>query len=104
MKLMVISDDETRATLAIDGDRQVVVRCKDVRAMREIVRRVKLHDRLIQVLQVFSSTQGMGNGIVDAMVAFGEGDPRQELVEERARKLINVVDVIVKGEELSELR
>jgi|SRR5215467_940152 len=105
MKLSYIAGDDVRAKLYIDGDaaRQVTVRGPDAtKIAKTIARRINMHDSMIAVLRVFATDGGMGAYLIDAMVSFGEGDPRQGEVERRIRAVINAVDVILKGAEVAE--
>lgn len=56
---------------------------------------------MIATLSIISSKQ-MGNLLVDAVVAMGDGDPRQAKVEKRLRSLVKMVDLLLNGAELSE--
>lgn len=102
-QLRLMTSDDVRATLYIDSDpaRLVTVHCNEApRVARQIARCVNMHDGMVQALQMFSSKE-MGSLLVDVVVASFEDEEKGEAVGRRLRALINAVDVILKGMELS---
>lgn len=104
MKLRYMTGSDSRATLCIDGDpaRLVTVRCQDATTVaRNLSLCVNMHEPMVRVLRVFSSQQ-MGSLLVDVVVTSFEDEARAAEVERRLRALVNAVDVLMKGLELTE--
>jgi hypothetical protein len=92
------------SVLDIDGDPSsyVVLLSPDEasKVARQIQQCVNMHDPMVAVLETFSS-KGMGQMLIELLIAMDTtGHPSAAEAIERMRKLINAIDVILKGLEL----
>jgi hypothetical protein len=106
MKMRVNTrDSEFRATIEVDGDptRIITVRCHNAPTVaREIAQRVNTHEAMVGVLQVFSSSGGMGDLLIDAIEAMNPDHPQAAMVNARMRTLVATIDGLLKTLERAE--
>ena len=99
-----------KASIMIDEDQNqetVLIGCPGAhRVATEIAHRVNLYEPLLAVLTPFRSSE-MGAALIDAMFytdGLSDGDPVKQEAQKRMRRLVNAVDVVLKGAELHKER
>lgn len=98
--------DADKAAILIDtdaDDKMILIGCEGAMAVaKEIATRVNMFPAMVTVLTVFSSKE-MGDKLIDAMFyddGLNSENPQKQEAQRRMRKLINAVDVILKGIEI----